>query len=248
MGHPFQLEYEDVVDATPDRVWEAIATGPGLDSWFLGHNQVDPREGGTATLDMGGFVETSTITTWDPPTRFVSEGAPGPDGAFHRFDYSVDVRDDGRTNVRWVHSGMLGDDWEREYEGMSEGDPMYFRQLLAYVTYFPGRFGTPITATGPNVADDKDAVMATFRRGLGLAGDVAVGDEVHATPHGLPPIHGVVDETSPSFLGIRTDDGFYRFIRGYEGTVVVGHHLFGDVDEERVTENWGAWLARTFAE
>jgi hypothetical protein len=141
---------------------------------------------------------------------------------------------------------MLGDDWEREYEGMSEGDPMYFRQLLAYVTYFPGRHGTPITAFGPNVPDDRDRVMATFRRGLGLSDEPRRGDAVRLRPDGLPPIDGLIDEVSPSFLGVRSDDALYRFIRGYEGTVVVGHHLFGDVDEERATAEWGAWLARTF--
>ena len=27
-------------------------------------------------------------------------------------------------------------------------------------------------------------------------------------------------------LGVRTDDGLYRFIRGFDGSVAVGHHLF----------------------
>jgi hypothetical protein len=31
-------------------VWEAIATGPGLDSWFMGRNEVEPREGGTVRI------------------------------------------------------------------------------------------------------------------------------------------------------------------------------------------------------
>jgi hypothetical protein len=26
-------------------VWEAIATGAGIDGWFMGRNQVEPREG-----------------------------------------------------------------------------------------------------------------------------------------------------------------------------------------------------------
>jgi uncharacterized protein YndB with AHSA1/START domain len=48
MGHPFELEQQAVVDATPEQVWEAIATGPGLESWFLGRNEIEPYEGGKA--------------------------------------------------------------------------------------------------------------------------------------------------------------------------------------------------------
>ena len=42
MGHDFETRNEITVDATPEQVWEAIATGPGIDSWFLGRNQVSP--------------------------------------------------------------------------------------------------------------------------------------------------------------------------------------------------------------
>ena len=50
------------------------------------------------------------------------------------------------TVVRWVHSGFLGDNWEKEYEGLSEGDPMYFDKLRVYLTYFRGRKATPACA------------------------------------------------------------------------------------------------------
>ena len=36
----------DHVHATPEEVWQAIATGPGIDSWFMGRNEVEPGEGG----------------------------------------------------------------------------------------------------------------------------------------------------------------------------------------------------------
>ncbi len=43
MAHPFELSYEIEVDASPKEVWEAIATGPGVDSWFMGRNEIEPR-------------------------------------------------------------------------------------------------------------------------------------------------------------------------------------------------------------
>ena len=31
MAHPFEVRKDIEVDATPEQVWEAIATGPGID-------------------------------------------------------------------------------------------------------------------------------------------------------------------------------------------------------------------------
>ena len=38
MGHEFEADKRAELDATPEQVWEAIATGPGIDSWFMGRN------------------------------------------------------------------------------------------------------------------------------------------------------------------------------------------------------------------
>jgi uncharacterized protein YndB with AHSA1/START domain len=247
MGHRFELTQEGVVDATPEQVWDAIATGPGWDSWFMGRNDIEPRVGGTATFSIGDFVATSTVETYDWPRRFVSESEHAPVGEFHRFDYTLEPEEGGKTKIRYVHSGMLGDDWEAEYEGMSEGDPMYFGKLLEYLTYFSGRFATPVDAQGPNAGEDAEATMATFRRALGVGDQVEEGDRVRLTPEGLDPIDGVVDRVSRSFFGVRTDDGLYRFIRGFDGTAMVGHHLFEPgVDQPRAEAEWWSWLGRVF--
>jgi hypothetical protein len=145
-----------------------------------------------------------------------------------------------------VHSGMLGGDWEAEYEAMSEGDPMYLAKLAEYITYFSGRFATSIDAHGPNVPD-RDRSLATFRQALGLGDDAAVDDKVRLTPEGLEPIEGVVDYVSPSFLGVRSDDAIYRFIYGFDGSTMVGHHLFAEgVDRRRAEAAWSSWLTRVF--
>jgi uncharacterized protein YndB with AHSA1/START domain len=46
MTHEFKLEHEVELEATPDQVWEAIATGPGVDSWFMGRTEFEPRVNG----------------------------------------------------------------------------------------------------------------------------------------------------------------------------------------------------------
>ena len=247
MAHPFEFQYEIEVDATPDEVWEAIATGPGIDSWFMGRNEVEPREGGTARTDLGGFPMDATVTAWDPPRRYSVRGSEGEDGSVHAFEFLIEGRERGATVVRWVHSGFLGDNWEAEYDALGEGDPMYFDKLAEYLTYFKGRTATPVGVFGPQVAD-RDAAWKAIHEGLGLEGPVAVGDRVRLTPEGLPPLDGVVDHRSPSFLGVRTDDGIYRFIHGFDGTVGLGHHLFGgDQSQDEAEQAWRAWLAGLFA-
>jgi uncharacterized protein YndB with AHSA1/START domain len=246
MAHEFQIEKDLEVGASPEQVWEAITTGPGLDSWFMGRNDVEPREGGTVRWSIGGYTEESTVTTWDPPTRFVNTGSASPDGVFHQFDYRIEERLGGSSAIRYVHSGMLGEDWEAEYDAMSEGDPMYLHKLVQYLTYFGGRFAMSVDAQGPQVPDRGHA-MKGFRRGLGLSGGIAVGDRVLLTPEGPEAIDGVVDYDSPHFLGVRSDDALYRFIHGFDGTVMVGHHLFADgVDRQEAERAWGSWLARLF--
>ena len=42
MGRPFENRSEAEVPASPDEVWAAIASGPGIDSWFMGRSEVRP--------------------------------------------------------------------------------------------------------------------------------------------------------------------------------------------------------------
>jgi uncharacterized protein YndB with AHSA1/START domain len=249
MAHPFEFRYEIEVPATPEEVWEAIATGPGVDSWFMGRNEIEPREGGTTRMTMGGSTEEATVTAWEPPARFATRSPEGPDGSFHAFEFIVEGREQGTTVVRWVHSGFLGENWEAEYEGLSEGDPMYFDKLRVYLTYFRGRRATPVNVFGP-VVPDRDRAWETFRRGLGLAAPVEVGQRVRFTPEGLPQLEGDVDWLSRDFLGVRTDDGIYRFmhISAFGGPTGVGHHIFDEgLDRARTERAWEEWLSGLFA-
>jgi uncharacterized protein YndB with AHSA1/START domain len=249
MAHPFEFRYETEVPATPEEVWEAIATGPGVDSWFMGRNEIDPGEGGTTRMTMGGSTEEATITAWEPPTRFATRTAEGPDGSFHAFEFIIEGREEGTTVVRWVHSGFLGENWEAEYEGLSEGDPMYFDKLRVYLTYFRGRTATPVNVFGP-VVPDRDRAWDAFRRGLGLAAPVDVGQRVRLTPQGLPELEGEVDWLSRDFLGVRTDEGIYRFmhISAFGGPTGVAHHIFvEELDQAETERAWEKWLSGLFA-
>ena len=65
------VQAEVEVPGTPEQVWQAIATGPGISSWFV-PSEVDERVGGKAVSNFGpGMESVGTITAWEPPRRFI---------------------------------------------------------------------------------------------------------------------------------------------------------------------------------
>jgi uncharacterized protein YndB with AHSA1/START domain len=247
MGYAWEERDEAVVSASVDEVWAAIATGPGIDSWFMGRTQVDPGPAGSVTTDVGGFEMTGTVTAWNPPNHFAYR-SDGPGERFIAFEYLIEGRDQGSTVLRLIASGFLpDDDWEAEFEAMTAGGEMYFRTLVAYLDHFAGRFATPMHATGPAVADWPTA-WAALRAGLGLGDQPAVGDPVRVTVPGVPRVEGLVDFVNAQALGIRTADGLLRFIQGYIGSFVFSYHRFTEPDsisdnDKRTSQAWTTWLA-----
>jgi uncharacterized protein YndB with AHSA1/START domain len=245
VGHEFEMRRDMELDADAAHVWEAIATGPGLDSWFMGHNTVEPGEGGTVATAFGNYTPRSAVTAWEPRRRLAHHTGEAEDGRFLAYEFLIEGRDRSSTVLRVVTSGFLpGDDWEDEYEAMTMGSEMFLRTLAAYVAHFPGRAATPITAIGPSV-DQWERAWAALRGELGLTRAAAEGDRVRFVPPGGPPVDGVVYFTNAHTLGVRTDDALYRFFRGLQGVMVAMHHLFTDgVDEQATERAWQAWLHR----
>lgn len=247
MPHPFTINKEVQIDATPERVWEAIATGPGIDAWFLGSSEVEPGEGGTVRFTLGEFSTEGAITTWEPGKRFTYKGAEAPDGTFMAFDYLIEGRDGGSTVLRLVQSGMLGDaDWEAEYDALNRGWGMYMQTLGAYVSHFDGRPNTTLMGQGPQVGS-QDEAWTRLLAALGVGEGVSEGDEIRLNLEGLPAVDGVVDIVgTPDFIGVRTDDALYRF-SGRIGSFGVGHHIFSDVDQAEASGAWQTWLEKVYA-
>ena len=242
MGHEFEGSRRAELDATPEQVWEAIATGPGIDSWFMGRNQVEPGEGGKVTTAFASYNPTAAVTAWDPPHRFAYRTPEAEDGRFIAFEFLIEGRRGGSTVLRLVTSGFLpGDDWESEYDAMTKGNQLFFSTLLTYLAHFAGRAGTPVTAFGPLV-DDWPAAWAALWRELGLAGPPRDGDPARTA--GDPPLDGVVYFANEHTLGVRGERGLYRFLRGFNGPMVVAHVLFGEVGQAEAERAWSAFLDR----
>ena len=247
-GHAYEGPLEAEVDATPEAVWDAIATGPGINSWYMGASEVLPGPAGAVRTALGDAVMEGTVTAWDPPRRFAYRTVEGDDGRFFAFEFTIEGRQGGRTLLRVVASGFIpGEDWEAEYEAMSGGGRMFFNTLVAYLTHFAGRPATPVSAVSPPVAD-WPRTWEALHRALGLPPGAppgaALGRPVRCAPPGLPAIDGVVDYATADALGLRTPDALYRFLKGFFGSLVVEHHLFGaGVDGAAAARAWTAWLA-----
>jgi hypothetical protein len=237
LSNNFEIRKEVVLEATPEQVWQAIATPEGQTAW-----SPDPYAS-----------QEGLLVDRDPPTRLAVRTPEAPNGAFHAFEYIVEARDGSTTVLRFVHSGFLGDDWDAEYnyeELTSYGWDLYLHTLAQYLKYFPGRTATYVEAQAPPVAATKQA-WSVLEKGLGLTGMVELGEPVRLTPEGLPPIEGVVDYVEPGedFLAVRTSDGLYRFhslaIMGMP--IAVGHYIYTDIDRDSTQKAWKAWLDRLFS-
>ncbi len=243
MPREFELPFEAEVPAGPDEIWEAIATGPGTDSWFMGRSEFEPREGGRGSFTMGGHTEGSTVTAYEPGRRFAYRSDTGPDGRFMAFEFLIEGRDQGSTTLRMVHSGFLGEDWQDEFEAMSKGDAMYFHKLVAYVSHFAGR----VSAYNMFLTAPAEEFWPAVTRVTGLTGPVAEGDKAVVQVPGLAPVTGVVDYLRPpEFLGVRTDDALFRFLHGFGHTAVAEMHSFAELDRDKTEQAWKDWLATAF--
>ena len=176
MGHQFAQHHEAEVPASPEEVWAAIATGPGIDSWFMGRNEVKAGAAGTVRTVFGEYTPELEITEWDPAHRFAYGSGQAPDGRFIAYEFLIEGRAGASTVLRTVTSGFLpGDDWADEFEAMTLGGELYFRTLVEYLTHFAGRFAAPVTAFGPpGTSWSRDRSLLC--RALGLAEPAQRGD------------------------------------------------------------------------
>ena len=239
MTHPFEVRDEFTVDATPDEVWEAITRGPGVDSWLMGRTEID-SDSKTATFDMFGHVSRSSITAWEPGHHYATQEDKNPDGTFMAMEWLIESRDGGGAAVRFVHSGLLGEDWEAEYNGLSVGDRAYMRKLVVYLEHFAPRTARQSVFLPGPVTQDAWAAMTAA---VGVGADAADGQPARLSVPGIEPVDGTVEFViSRSFVGMRTGDAMYTLIHGYNDMVFATAHYFDDRDPSAEAEAWQNWL------
>ena len=155
------IAVEAEVPGTPEQVWKAIATGPGISAWFV-PSTVEERDGGLATANFGpGMDSTARITHWDPPRRVVMDSndmGTVPDAPTVASEWTVEAKSGGTCVVRVVHSLFAdGENWDDQLHGWESGWPSFFRILRLYLQHVPGQpssamalMGFGVGTSGPN--------------------------------------------------------------------------------------------------
>ncbi|MEZ5085611.1 MAG: SRPBCC domain-containing protein [Tessaracoccus sp.] len=238
MSSNFEIRKEITLEATPEQVWQAIATPEGQAAW---------------SPDPYAMEQEGMLLEQEPLHRLAVRTPAEANGAFHAFEYLIESQDGAITTLRFVHSGFLGDDWNDEFnfeEMTSYGWDMYLHTLEQYLTYFAGRPSALVTTQAP-MSSAAPGSWSVLEKALGLDGPVHLGETVRLAPDGLPAIEGVVDYVIPTddFIAIRAADGLYRFhnLAPMNMPIAIGHYIYDDINRDRVQAEWHAWLERVFA-
>ena len=258
---PRSIELEVEVAGTPEEVWRAIATGPGITAW-LHPTELEEREGGRMAYDMGdGMSGTAVVREWDPPRRYVEEaewalrGQPD-DAVTLATEWSVEAREGGTCVVRMVSSGFgAGASWDQEIEGFTEAMETALVNLRLYLAHFAGARGEWIRVFGHAPGSLEEGLDALVRA-LGLSG-AAPGARVTASGPGAPPLAGVVEHLAEGrwqrHLLLRLErpaPGLASVgLWGEARTTTIQLCLYGD-EGARVAESeapaWRAWMEARF--
>jgi uncharacterized protein YndB with AHSA1/START domain len=202
--HRFELTIE--VPASADRVWQAIATGDGVSSWFLPH-EIEGRVGGRFVAHMGEQDSVGEVTGWDPPRRFAIEedwatllGRSGADVTPLATEFLVEARSGGTCVVRVVTSAFgTGADWEDEFfaEMTTYWEP-FFDLLRLYAVRFPGQRAATRTVD-LEIAAPPGAVGRAQRQALGVTapGQPIAGLDLVGTTVRVGDPYTLVEVTDP---------------------------------------------------
>jgi uncharacterized protein YndB with AHSA1/START domain len=253
-----QVEFE--APGTPEDVWQALATGPGISSWFV-PTDIDERDGKPVAVNyhFGPGIEIrSVVTACDRPRIFAQQAAGwSPDSPPMATEWSIETRGGGICIVRIVHSLFAStDDWDNQLEGAASGWSGFLRTLRIYLTHFRGQRSAIMQVTTP-VASTEGEAWETLTAALGVKG-VSVGQR-WTTPPGVSPLSGVLEYVTenPYDALLRLDTpgpgiaalGAVTYPGADQSMVAMNLYLYGDqaaATVARETPVWQAWLQERF--
>jgi uncharacterized protein YndB with AHSA1/START domain len=252
-----QIEFE--VPGTPEEVWQAIATGPGVSSWFVPAH-FEERDGKPVAMKLSfgpGAEPRSEVTAWDPPRTFAVQSEcwmPGSPPMAN--EWTVEARAGGTCIIRIVHSLFAStDEWDEQLEATETGWAGFLATLRIYLTHFRGLRSAIMQVSAPVAGTDAEAWEA-LTTAVGLKGS-GVGQRFTA-PAGVPAFGGVVEHLTeePYDALVRLDTpapgvaalGAVTYPGG-QGMVAVNFYLYGDRAAETVAREaplWQAWIEERF--
>jgi len=248
---PRTIDLSIEVHGTPEEVWRAIATGPGISSWYVPH-RVEERAGGAARASFGPGPEMQVdgrVAAWEPPHRVVFDD--GQDAGGLAFEWLVEARDGGSCVVRLVNTGFGdGGPWDDQYDALQDGWALFLLNLRLHLEHFRGREAAAALPVGMWPADPRvawDAVTGA----LGVPPTVAVGDRIELDGGDGARLAGTAVDVAAHRLVLLLDEpapGTGFLVAEGHGAVCgvsVWAYLYGDGRDTLaagVTTAWQRWL------
>jgi uncharacterized protein YndB with AHSA1/START domain len=251
------VEFE--VPGTPEDVWQALATGPGISAWFV-PTDIEERDGKpvAVTYHFGpGMDIQGVVTACERPRLFAQEGqGPFPGSPPIATAWTIEARSGSICTVRIVHSLFAStDEWDNQLEGAAGGWAGFLSILRVYLTHFRGQRSAIMQVSTPVTSTEAEA-WETLTAALGVKG-VSAGQR-WKSPAGVSPLSGVVelltedpydgllrlDKPGPGIAAI----GAQTFPGG-PTTVAMNLYLYGDqaaATVARDTPLWEAWFQEHF--
>lgn len=252
------VQVEVSVPGTEQQVWQAIASGPGISSWFV-PTTMEEVDGVPVAVrfEFGpGLAPRSAITAWQPPHSYTVQGdgwGGSPPIASH---WQVQAGADGTCLVRVTNSlDAPRADWDALLEATAQGWPGFFRTLVLYMSHFPNQPSALLQLVAP-VAGSEAQAWDALRAALGLQ-QLTVGQRWQS-PAGAPALAGVAEHVSaqPCDILLRVATpwpgvaAFGAFSFGDQSMVAINLYHYGEQAgqmRERERPLWQAWLAAHFA-
>ena len=251
------VELELEVPGTPEQVWQAIATGAGISSWFV-PTEVEGHLGGAVAFHLGEGIESfGHVTAWEPPRRFAYEERDWlPNAPPLASEFTIESRAGGTCVMRLVHSLFASnDEWDDQLESIESGWLSFFEILRIYVGQFAGQPCSAIRLSGRASGSEEEAWDALTST-LGLAG-ASSGQHRQVAIAGATPLAGVVQriglskhrEVLVKLSEPVTGAGLFGvYTWGTQVMLSITLYLYGPLAAEiaaREEPRWREWLQHT---
>lgn len=253
MSEDRKIELDVEVVGSPEAVWQAIASGPGITSWYVPH-AFDEREGAQGTASFGEGPEMQVpfrVAAWEPPHRLKLDGGEGVPGL--AFEWLIEAREGGSCVVRLVNTGFGdGAEWDEQYDGMEKGWRIFLANLQLHCRHFAGQAAVPMQPLGM-WPGDPDAAWTSLTSALGLPAVSEVGSRVTFAPFDDLRLSGTVTASGPTFVVLLLEEpapgtGFVIAEGGHGGCgISVWAYLYGPdaaAVAERDKPRWQGWLEK----
>ena len=251
---PGRSELTADVSGTPEAVWRAIATGPGITSWFT-PTRVEADE---IVMSLGALGEArGRVVVSEPPRRFAFAEEGWRDGAPPLLtEFEVEDLGADRCRVRLANrvDGEPDADVEAALEVIEASWRPYLVALRLHLAEHLGAPAETFDVTG-STSGSLDETWRAVLDELGADDALAEGSKLRVSSAGGPVLGGRIEHIGEHELVLRLDEPAPGYVlvtvfNGGNGPLVNVHAwLYGSGGGEiaaRERTAWEAWMHQRF--